>query len=301
MLETAINIPTNTPAAAVEKTKVPRRSRRSFYGYTILFATLLVGWLVRDKGLVNPEEGLGYWLGIAGGSLMALLLLYPAGKRSQLLRRLGMVKHWFRIHMIIGLLGPALILFHSNFSVNAMNSKVALYSMLLVTLSGIIGKYFYARIHRGLYGKRANIEELSAELRESLDTSRGLAAILPGFMGEMHAVAEELLGDKFTRSMGLRQSLLWTVKYYVIRARLYLSINREIQTLSQQSKTVEQNKRGLRRQANRYAAQQVGMMRQVAQLSFYERVFSMWHVFHMPLFILMVISALVHVLAVHMY
>ena len=301
MLETAINIPTNTPAAAVEKTKVPRRSRRSFYGYTILFATLLVGWLVRDKGLVNPEEGLGYWLGIAGGSLMALLLLYPAGKRSQLLRRLGMVKHWFRIHMIIGLLGPALILFHSNFSVNAMNSKVALYSMLLVTLSGIIGKYFYARIHRGLYGKRANIEELSAELRESLDTSRGLAAILPGFMGEMHAVAEELLGDKFTRSMGLRQSLLWTVKYYVIRARLYLSINREIQTLSQQSKTVEQNKRGLHRQANRYAAQQVGMMRQVAQLSFYERVFSMWHVFHMPLFILMVISALVHVLAVHMY
>jgi len=301
MLETAINIPTNTPAAAVQKATAPRRSRRSFYGYSILFATLLVGWLVRDKGLVNPEEGIGYWLGIAGGSLMALLLLYPAGKRSQLLRRLGMVKHWFRIHMIIGLLGPALILFHSNFSVNAMNSKVALYSMLLVTLSGIIGKYFYARIHRGLYGKRANIEELSAELRESLDTSRGLAAILPGFMSEMHAVAEELLGDKFTRSMGLRQSLLWTVKYYVIRARLYLSINREIQTLSQQSKTVEQNKRGLRRQANRYAAQQVGMMRQVAQLSFYERVFSMWHVFHMPLFILMVISALVHVLAVHMY
>jgi hypothetical protein len=80
-----------------------------------------------------------------------------------------------------------------------------------------------------------------------------------------------------------------------------LSINREIQSLSQQSTAVEQNKRGLRRQANRYAAQQVGMMRQVAQLSFYERVFSMWHVFHMPLFILMVISALVHVLAVHMY
>ena len=118
---------------------------------------------------------------------MALLLLYPAGKRSQLLRRLGMVKHWFRIHMIIGLVGPSLILFHSNFSVDAMNSKVALYSMLLVALSGMIGKHFYARIHRGLYGKRASIEELTGELKESLETSRGLAAILPGFMSDMHS------------------------------------------------------------------------------------------------------------------
>ncbi len=301
MLETAINIPAKPAVAAAKEERIPRRSRRSFYGYTILLATLLVGYLARDKGLVNPEEGVGYWLGIAGGSLMALLLLYPAGKRSQLLRRLGLIKHWFRIHMIIGLLGPALILFHSNFSVDAMNSKVALYSMLLVALSGVIGKYFYARIHRGLYGKRANIEELSAELRDSLHTSRGLAAILPGFMGQLHAVAEELLGDKFTRSMGLRQSLVWSLKYYVIRVRLYFAVSNEIQQRSQQSEAVAKNRQGLRRQANRYAAQQVGLMRQVAQLSFYERVFSLWHLFHMPLFILMVISALVHVLAVHMY
>lgn len=301
MLETAINIPSNTASDPVEKKSAPRKSRRSLYGYTSLAAALLAGWLLRDNALINPEEGLGYWLGIAGGSLMALLLLYPAGKRSQLLRRLGMVKHWFRIHMIIGLVGPSLILFHSNFSVDAMNSKVALYSMLLVALSGIIGKHFYARIHRGLYGKRASIEELTGELKESLESSRGLAAILPGFMSDMHRVAEELLGDQFTRSMGLRQSMSWTVKYYVVRVRMYLAINREIRSRSAESDALQQNSRALRQRANRYAAQQVGVMRQVAQLSFYERLFSLWHVFHMPLFILMVISALVHVLAVHMY
>jgi hypothetical protein len=42
-------------------------------------------------------------------------------------------------------------------------------------------------------------------------------------------------------------------------------------------------------------------MRQVAHLAFYERLFSLWHLFHMPLFLLLVVSALVHVLAVHMY
>jgi hypothetical protein len=301
MLETAINIPPSAATDPVQTKRAPRKSRRSLYGYTFLSATLLVGWLLRDNALINPEEGLGYWLGIAGGSVMSLLLFYPAGKRSQLLRRLGMVKHWFRIHMIIGLVGPSLILFHSNFSVDAMNSKVALYSMLLVALSGIIGKHFYARIHRGLYGKRANIEELTGELQESLDSSRGLAAILPGFMSEMHKVAEELLGDQFTRSMGLRQSMSWTVKYYVVRVRMFLAINREIRSRSEESEALQQNSQALRQRANRYAAKQVGLMRQVAQLSFYERLFSLWHVFHMPLFILMVISALVHVLAVHMY
>ena len=82
---------------------------------------------------------------------------------------------------------------------------------------------------------------------------------------------------------------------------MYLAINREIRSRSAESDALQQNSRACGRRANRYAAQQVGVMRQVAQLSFYERLFSLWHLFHMPLFILMVISALVHVLAVHMY
>jgi hypothetical protein len=301
MLETAMNIP--APGKAVPAADAPQatKSRSALYGYSTFFAILLAGWLLKDEQLLNPEEGLGYWLGIVGGSLMLLLLLYPAGKKSSLLKRLGVVKHWFRIHMIMGLLGPLLILYHCNFSVDAMNSKVALYSMLGVALSGIIGRYFYRRIHRGLYGKRATIEELRSDISDSLENNRGLAAILPGFMGELHSVSAELLGDQFTRSIGIRQSLSWVFKHYVVRARLYFKIRRELGARTIVSETVQKNARNLRKTANAYAARQVGLMRQIAQLSFYERLFSLWHVFHMPLFLLLVISALVHVLAVHMY
>jgi hypothetical protein len=301
MLETALNIEPATKATPATKPSVPRKSRGAFYGYSILFAVLLAGWMQKEKQLLNPEEGVGYWLGIVGGSLMLLLLLYPSGKKSALLRRLGMLKHWFRVHMLIGLIGPLLILYHCNFSVDAMNSKVALYSMLGVAFSGIIGRYFYTRIHRGLYGKRANIEELRSEISDSLENSRGLAAILPGFIGELHSVSEELLGDQFTRSISLKRSLLWTVKYYVVRAKMYFLIRRELRARAIVSETLQANTKNLRKTANAYAAQQVKLMRQVAQISIFERLFSLWHVFHMPLFILLVISALVHVLAVHMY
>ena len=301
MMETTVNTLTATQETTSQKPEKKAKSRTALYGYLLLFATLFGGLLLREQKLVNPQDGLGYWLGIVGGSLMLMLLLYPAGKKSTILQRMGLVKHWFRIHMIFGLIGPLLILYHCNFSVSAMNSKVALYSMLAVSFSGLIGRYFYTRIHRGLYGKRAGIEELRDEITDALSNSRGLAAIMPGFIGELHTVSADLMGDEFTRAISMRRSLLWIVKYYVVRVRLYLAIRQELRGRAISSDAVRTNTKNLRKTANAYAAQQVRLMRQVAQLSFYERLFSLWHVFHMPLFILLVISALVHVLAVHMY
>jgi hypothetical protein len=39
----------------------------------------------------------------------------------------------------------------------------------------------------------------------------------------------------------------------------------------------------------------------VAQYTAYERVFALWHVAHLPFVYLLVISAVVHVVAVHAY
>ena len=257
--------------------------------------------MLRGDKLVDPNDGLGYWLGIVGGTLMLLLLFYPASKKSQLMQRLGLVKYWFRIHMIFGLVGPLLILYHCNFSVEAINSEVALYSMLAVAISGVVGRHFYVRIHKGLYGKRSNIEDLRKEISSSVEQNQGLGAILPSFVSELYKISDELLGDRFTRTIAVRRSLVWTVKHFYVRAILYIRIKQELQAQAAKSETIRENATVLRKAANQYAKSQVGLMRRVAQLSFYERLFSLWHVFHMPLFLLLVISALVHVLAVHMY
>jgi hypothetical protein len=301
MLETTALDSTAAPKSRDAEKPSTRRSRNALYGYSFLLIALLVGWLVSDVKLVDPNVGLGYWLGIVGGSMMLLLLFYPAGKKSSLLRRLGLVKHWFRIHMILGLVGPLLVLYHCNFSVDAINSTVALYSMIAVSVSGIIGRYFYTRIHRGLYGKRANIEELREEISDAVDNSRGLAAILPNFIGELHVVSTKLMGAEYTRSVSIGYCLSWIVKYYYVRLRMYLLIHKELRERAVINSVVRTNTKTLRKTANAYAAQQVGLMRQVAHLAFYERLFSLWHLFHMPLFLLLVVSALVHVLAVHMY
>ena len=46
------------------------RQGSAFYGYSLTLIAIGAGWLLRDGNLVNPEQGLGYWLGVAGGSIL---------------------------------------------------------------------------------------------------------------------------------------------------------------------------------------------------------------------------------------
>jgi hypothetical protein len=301
MSELAANSPSIATAQARRPQRILTPVQWRILGFGLLFVALCVGWLLRDRGIVNPEHGLGYWLGITGGSLMLILVLYPGLKKSKTLRRLGWSKHSFRVHMLIGLIGPTLILYHCNFQVDAINSAVALYSMLLVAGSGIVGRYFYSRIHRGLYGKRASIEDLRREMGEALENSRGIAAILPDFTRELHTISAGLMGDKYTRKLRVWESLSWTYKHWLVRLRLHTRIRRELRARAMVSEVIRAKSRELRRTANAYMRQQVRLMRRIAQLALYERLFSLWHMFHMPLFVLLIVSALVHVVAVHMY
>ena len=277
------------------------RQSSAFYGYSLTTLAVGIGWLLRDYGLINPEEGLGYWLGIAGGSMMLMLLLYPLRKRIKLLRFLGSTQKWFRAHMILGMLGPLLVLYHSNFQLGSFNSRVALYCMLLVAGSGIIGRHIYAHIHRGLYGRKSNLTELQADLTKSLENSHGLATLLPALTAKLETLATEVQGCAVTGTMDTGTSLKWTFKQYSVWYSLWVTARRELKARATESKTVARDYRRLRKASSAYVRRFVRLTGRVAQFTLYEKMFSLWHVLHMPFFFMMVISALLHVLAVHMY
>ena len=130
---------------------------------------IILGWLNRHQGWIDPEQGFGYALGVIGASMMLLLLGYPLRKRRGPSSRVaGTVGFWFRFHMLLGLLGPLAILFHSRFTFGAVNSAVALGAMIVVASSGLIGRFLYSRVHRGYSDRKLEVRALKQEMDTSL-------------------------------------------------------------------------------------------------------------------------------------
>lgn len=278
-----------------------KRRRQATYAYVLLAAALLVGWMLRGIRIVDPGEGVGYWLGITGASLMVILLLYPLRKKFSWLGALGSVRNWFRLHIFFGLFGPLLILYHCNFNLGSFNSRVALYCMLVVAGSGIVGFHIYARIHRGLNGRKTNLQDLQNDLTETMDANHGLATLMPNLVASLEILSAELQGDEITRSISVSRSLKWACKQGLYRFKLKRIAKKELLERAADSPVIARDIKRLRRAANKHINGYVRKMGRVAQFSLYERLFSMWHVFHLPLFLMLVLSASVHVLAVHMY
>jgi len=65
-----------------------------------VFVVIFLGWKNKEYSNLTPESGAGYWLGIIGGTLMLVLLLYPLRKKVRFLNIFGKIKYWFKLHML---------------------------------------------------------------------------------------------------------------------------------------------------------------------------------------------------------
>ena len=53
--------------------------------------------------------------------------------------------------------------------------------------------------------------------------------------------------------------------------------------------------------AARYIDDRLGATRRVVEFDAFERLFSLWHALHLPLFLMLLVAGFVHVAAVHLY
>lgn len=268
-----------------------------------LLALLVLGlaWLVAFANLFKSGSDLGYNLGLAGGLMMLSLLLYPLRKRVRVLDRLGHMKSWFRYHMFIGIGSPVLILFHSTFKTSSMNGSIALYAMLLVALSGMVGRFVYRHIHRGLYGKALTLAEAESLLQQSQENIGSVYLLRPDIeqrLKEFHQLAFSHLDSVPQR--------LW--RFMTLRHK-GKSLSRRIRHDAKKVLAAEAKKQDwpyaqlvlnyamAKRQIDNY----MNAVIQSAQLSSWEKLFSLWHIAHVPFIYLLVFSGVAHVIAVHLY
>ena len=297
---------TSSPLA-VERRKPRQKNLPKDYGwnlYIIIITLLLIVGLFISQGLpYKPGDTVGYNIGLVGGLMLLSLLLYPMRKRVRFLKNLAPLPKWFKWHMVFGILGPTLILFHSTFHIGSINAGVALACMLLVSGSGIFGRFFYTKIHYGLYGRHATHKQLQEDLDGSGDVQSifNFAPEIQKKLVEFHSYAMNSSGAGKIRigkvlTLSLRAKWLSITLIRDLEDAMYNDANEKKWNDVQMQRLDE-----LFDQNVNFIQSYLRAVKHLAQFGTYEKLFSLWHVFHVPFVYMLAFSAVWHVIAVHMY
>jgi hypothetical protein len=267
---------------------------------TLITLTWLV-WQVSRQGYFEAGDDVGYWLGVVGGVMMMLLFSYPLRKHFRFAHGWGRVKWWFLIHMLLGVGGPMLILLHSTFHVGSLNAAVALYSMIIVAFSGVVGRFIYARVNKGLRGEEVSLKELQAYVSPQQEDVRSRLAFAPAVEARLREFEQVELKAKAGWLTYLRQVFWLPVKQAYVYLRCVAELREPIRRLAAHSKWSPEDLIRRERHARKLTRRYLFAVVKVAHFTAYEKLFSLWHVAHIPFVYLLVLSAIVHVIAVHAY
>jgi hypothetical protein len=230
--------------------------------------------------VLRPSGSVAHPLGVAGLVMMFVPIAYAGRKRWPSLTRAGSMRAWLEVHIFCGIVGPALITFHTSFKFNGIIS-VAYWSMVAVMASGFVGRYLFVRIPKSIRGVELThdeIRERAEELKRALDASaidQGLIARVRDVEREMEPLAVRTpLGPAAVR-MRLRR----------MRGELRgAGVDRDLAAV-----------------VTAAIGERLLLLRKLSRLNRTKRLFSMWHVFHQPLVYVTFAIAALHVgVAVYM-
>jgi len=271
-------------------------------------------FVVYPQTLYKPGEELfdfGYNLGLAGGLMMLTLLLYPLRKRWRFLTNFGFLPTWFKWHMVLGILGPLAIVFHSTYHVyipyihptGSINAAVAMYCMLLVSGSGTFGRFFYTKIHHGLYGRQTTVNEMKSALEQSGEV-KSVFSFAPGIEKKLEEF--RATGERYAKAsgLGLGNFFMAGIRAGMLSRSLAKELRHIMHAQAEVNNFTAAQRQGMDSLFNDYRDKindYLEAVRDAAQFHTYERMFSWWHIFHIPLVYMMVFSAIYHVYAVHAY
>jgi hypothetical protein len=279
----------------------PGKRRGDALIYLALAGLLALAWKVSRAGLFKPGDDVGYWIGVVGGVMMLTLLVYPLRKYVKFMQGWGRVKFWLWGHMLLGIGAPLLILVHCTFRTGSTNAAVALWSMVIVAISGIIGRVLYTRLNRGLLAERSTLRQFKVEAR--LD---GIGRSRLWFAPQAQARLLEFEDGALSAAAGagghwLRLICILPIESWQVRLRCMHEITIELRRLGEQQAWSRAEFKKRRRAARATVVDHLACVMRVALFAAWERLFALWHVAHVPFVFILAASGIFHVFAVHAY
>lgn len=228
---------------------------------------------------LKPTGILGHGIGIAGSLLIITGVFgYMARKRFHSMARMGQLKYWLEFHIFLCTLGPILILFHTSFKFGGIIA-ISFWSMTVVVISGIVGRYIYLQIPRSIEGRELTINELTSTLE---DTNQGFAKGMPE---EIRTLFKN--GIMEFKSINHKNPVLKRFRQNACRRRLLRHLDIQMKNHGIYGKQA--------RQFMRTFKSKITLTRRISQLTTMQKLFRYWHVAHLPFAMTMFVIMLIHI------
>ncbi|MBI2427626.1 MAG: hypothetical protein HYV29_02275 [Ignavibacteriales bacterium] len=220
--------------------------------------------------------------GIIGTAMIIFgVTMYSSRKRIRALSQVGKIKYFLEFHIFLCLLGPALVLYHTTFKFGGLVA-VSFWSMTAVVASGIVGRYLYVQIPKGIHGDELSIKELdtqSEHLHRALIDEYGLDDV---DIRKLDALAKPALE---------RRSILALLMFFLVsdmtRSARVHSIIRHLHTKKVDRHAVHM----IAKMAN----ERIQLLQRIRFLEELKNIFHYWHVIHLPFTIIMFAILVIHV------
>ncbi|MDH3591350.1 MAG: NAD(P)-binding domain-containing protein [Planctomycetota bacterium] len=233
--------------------------------------------------LLRPSLSLGLWLGIAAATLIVVNLLYLVRRSPKVKFNLGSLQTWMTSHVATGILAFLCATLHGAMSPRETPGGYAYWAMVVLLLTGAIGRYFYAYVPRAANGRELELTEVKTQLsRISEEWDQGQRQFNAHVRDEVLALVEKRQwSDSFLRRvvalLGVHRSLQKTLARLENEGRAQGIAEGQIQ-----------ESLGLARRAHRTALM-------AAHYEDLRAILGSWRYFHRWVSVLMVLLVLVHV------
>jgi hypothetical protein len=135
-----------------------------WFGYTFYYTDLTERFYHPLYQLLKPSGMIGHGLGYVGTLLIiAGISIYMLRKRFRYFHHWGILHNWLNFHIFLCAWGSVMVLYHTSFKFGGIIA-IGFWSLAVVVLSGIIGRYLYIQIPKSIEGRELTIREIENEL-----------------------------------------------------------------------------------------------------------------------------------------
>lgn len=288
-------------AAPADPPQVTRRSHGDriavFVSFLVPLVITALGWSYYSasqaaklrhplRPLLNSSGTVGLTLGVLGLSLFLFMWLYPFRKAVKWLAWTGPVGSWMRVHVVAGLALPGIVAVHAGWRFDGMIG-MGYFAMLVVSLSGIVGRYLYVHIPRSRNGLELTMEEVNGERRALIAEFSAASGLVP------EEVERRLAADpKPYDGLDPARTLWRMFQDDLARGRLLRELRREL--AKPHPGRIPFNHDHLK-ETMKLARRELSLTQQVRMLEATRRVFRYWHIAHRPFAVTALIAILIHV------